>query len=206
MPLVKAPVRNAIAAPPAPPPLSFDDALAQIESAIGSERRAAVHVLETRPAGIAALCARFPAEKAPSVREAILAALIRRRSPEVVAAMLPLLRSEQPLLRNSALEALAAMPDEVAPHVDALLQDPCSDVRIFTANLLSVLPHPRACEWLLVALADDHQNVAAAAIDGLAEIGDPSAVGPLHALCARFPDNEFIAFAARIALDRIGGC
>ncbi|VXC32161.1 HEAT repeat domain-containing protein [Sphingomonas sp. 8AM] len=170
------------------------------------ERRAAVHALEDSVAGQAALCRRLAVETSASVREAILAALIRHRSPAIAAALLPLLRTDEAPLRNAAIEALAEMPDEVAPHVEALLADPDSDVRIFAGNMLGVLPHPRAAEWLLTALADDHVNVCAAAIDGLAEIGAPSTADALEAVPARFPGNSFVAFAVRIAVRRIRGC
>lgn len=124
--------------------------------------------------------------------------------PPLVAALLPLLRDGTPVQRNAALEALAVMPEHVAPHVAALLRDPDSDVRIFTANLLSVLPHPKAAAWLVEALADPHANVCAAAVDGLAEIGDARALPVLAALPARFPDDSFLAFAVQLASQRIG--
>ncbi|GAA3725315.1 HEAT repeat domain-containing protein [Sphingomonas cynarae] len=206
MPLVKADTDTHTP----PPTVETVDALPALVALLASDqaadRRAAVRALEARDDGIAPLCARIAEETVPSVREAIMAALIRHRSPAVVAALLPLLRSEMPPLRNAALEGLAAMPDEVAPHIDQLLRDPDSDVRIFTANLLHVLPHRRAADWLRTALADDHANVCAAAIDGLAEIGGEDALPALAAVPARFPDDSFIAFATRIAVERIGRC
>lgn len=206
MPLVKADIDTAhpTNTPAAHAPAA--EALVLLDSAVAAERRAAVRALEQHDDGLAPLCARIAVETAPSVREAIMATLIRRRSPLVVAALLPLLRSEQPALRNAALEGLAAMPEEVAPHIEHLLRDPDSDVRIFTANLLHILPHPHAAAWLVAALADDHANVCAAAIDGLAEIGDADAIDALAALPARFPDDGFIAFAVQVAMQRIGRC
>lgn len=185
-------------------PLTLDALVAQLDSPIASERRAAVRALDAHEDGIPALCARVAAEVAPSVGEAIMAALVRRASPAVVAALLPLLRDGTPVQRNAALEALAVMPEHVAPHVAALLRDDDSDVRIFTANLLSMLPHPEAATWLVEALADPHANVCAAAVDGLAEIGDARALPALAALPARFPDDSFLAFAVQLASQRIG--
>ncbi|EZP48652.1 HEAT repeat domain-containing protein [Sphingomonas sp. RIT328] len=203
MPLVKVPAND--------PQTVVDDAaagslahlVALLAAPGGADRRAAVRGLEAHDEGIAPLCARLAIETAASVREAIVATLIRRRSTAVVTALLPLLRSDEAPQRNAALEALAAMPDEVAPHVEPLLRDADPDVRIFTANLLGVLPHPQAEAWLLTALADDHVNVCAAAIDGLAEIGSAAALPALRALPARFPDDSFIAFAAAVAAQRI---
>lgn len=206
MPLIKARSHDADDDPAALDATGPTDADAALAAPTASERRAAVHLLEASVDGQAALCRRLAIETSASVREAILAALIRHRSPAIAAALLPLLRTEDAALRNAAIEALAEMPDEVAPHVEALLADPDSDVRIFAGNMLGVLPHPRAAEWLLTALADDHVNVCAAAIDGLAEIGDPATAAALEAVPARFPGNSFVAFAVRVALRRIRGC
>jgi HEAT repeat protein len=200
MPLIKARSDHYDADP------AYSDSVALLDAPTAGERRAAVRLLESEAEGQAALCRRLAIETAPSVREAILAALIRHRSPAIASALLPLLRAEDAALRNAAIEALAEMPDEVAPHVEALLADPDSDVRIFAGNMLGVLPHPHAARWLLTALADDHVNVCAAAIDGLAEIGDPATVAALEAVPARFPGNRFIAFATGVALRRIRGC
>jgi len=205
VPLVKAPI-DTPAEPSAAAACTLADLVELLASPSGADRRAAVRGLEAQADGVAPLCARLAEENAPSVREAIMAALIRRRSPEVVTALLPLLRSEGAPQRNAALEGLAAMPDEVAPHVEQLLRDPDDDVRIFTANLLSVLPHPRAAAWLVAALDDAHVNVCAAAIDGLAEIGDETALPALLALPDRFPGDSFIAFAVQVAAQRINRC
>jgi HEAT repeat protein len=206
MPIIKARSHDADDDPAARDAIGTADADAALAAPTAGERRAAVHRLEAGVDGQAALCRRLAIEPSASVREAILAALIRQRSPAIAAALLPLLRTEDAALRNAAIEALAAMPDEVAPHVEALLADPDSDVRIFAGNMLGVLPHPRVAEWLLTALADDHVNVCAAAIDGLAEIGDPATAAALDAVPGRFPGNSFVAFAVGVALRRIRGC
>ncbi|MCJ2069366.1 HEAT repeat domain-containing protein [Methylobacterium sp. J-030] len=178
-------------------------ALASPESA---ERRRAARDLGAFPEAGPILCAHLGGEAAASVRAVILTTLIRLKSPAVVAGLLPLLRSEDSALRNAAIEALQEMPAEVEPHVAALLSDPDSDVRILAVNMVSLLPHPKAPDWLAEVVArESHVNVCAAAVDGLAEIGDASAVAPLRALAARFPEVPFIRFAAAAAIRRIGG-
>lgn len=206
MPLVKADPKPDASQMPVIVVDALPDFVALLASPHAADRRTAVRALEAHDEGLVPLCARIAVETVPSVREAVLATLIRRRSPTVVAALLPLLRSELPPVRNAALEGLAAMPEEVAPHIEQLLRDPDSDVRIFTANLLHVLPHLQAAGWLQMALADDHPNVCAAAIDGLAEIGGEEALPALAAVSDRFPDDAFIAFAVQIAVQRIGQC
>ena len=122
-----------------------------------------------------------------SVRSIILTGLIVNKSPAVVAGLLPLLGSEDANLRNGAIEALQQMPDEVAPHVEAMLADPDSDVRILAVNVLSALPHPMVPEWLRrVVTTDPHVNVCAAALDALAEVGEPERDSGAGSPCRSF--------------------
>ena len=117
-----------------------------------------------------------------------------------------MLRSEDANLRNGAIEALQQMPDEVAPHVETILAHPDSDVRIFAVDVLSALPHPMVPEWLRrVVTLDPHVNVCAAALDALAEAGQPDVIPALEALADRFPDVAFMRFAADAAIRRIRG-
>lgn len=170
------------------------------------ERRRAARELGAFPEAGPLLCAHLAGEPAASVRAVILTTLIRLKSPAVVEGLLPLLRSEDSALRNAAIEALQEMPMEVEPHVADLLADPDSDVRILAVNMLSLLPHPKAPDWLAEVVAREaHINVCAAAVDGLAEIGNERAIAPLQALAARFPEVPFIRFAAAAAIRRIGG-
>jgi len=61
-------------------------------------------------------------------------------------------------------------------------------------------------EWLRqVVVTDPHVNVCAAALDALAEVGEPSAIPTLEVLAERFPDVAFIKFAVDAAIRRIRG-
>jgi HEAT repeat protein len=114
--------------------------------------------------------------------------------------------SEDANLRNGAIEALQQMPDEVAPHVEAMLADPDSDVRIFAVDVLSALPHPMVPEWLRrVVTLDPHVNVCAAAFDALAEAGQPDVIPALGKAGRSFSDVAFIQFAVDAAIRRIRG-
>jgi len=122
----------------------------------------------------------------------------------VVDAMLPLLRSEDPGLRNGAIEVLAGLPDAVAPHIDRLLHDADSDVRIFTVNLLGDLKHPQVPQWLAqVLLHEPAVNVVGAALEVLAEVGTPASLPALRSAAQRFADDAYIGFAVDVAIVRI---
>jgi HEAT repeat protein len=87
-----------------------------------------------------------------------------------------------------------------------MLADPDSDLRIFAINVLAALPHPDVPVWLRhVVASDPHVNVCAAALDALAEVGEPDAIPDLRALAERFSDVEFIRFAVDATIRRIRG-
>lgn len=179
--------------------------LAGLNAAEPAQRRQAARALAAHPPAAAALCTRLCAEPAASVRSVILTSLITMNCDDAVRGLLPCLRSEDAALRNAAIEALARMPHALAPHIRPLLEDTDSDVRIFAVNVLAGVADPQAPRWLEAVLrCDPHVNVCAAAVEGLAELGDAASVPALRGLPGRFPDEPFIAFAAQAALARIG--
>jgi hypothetical protein len=52
--------------------------------------------------------------------------------------------------------------------------------------------------------SDPEINVCAAALDVIADIGSADALPHLRRCADRFPDQPFLAFAIRVACDRIG--
>ncbi|MBX3602146.1 MAG: HEAT repeat domain-containing protein [Rubrivivax sp.] len=182
----------------------FDGLCAQLGDADAGVRRWAARDLAEHPGAARMLAARLAAEADTSVRAVILSSLARIGGPAAVDALLPLLRSEDAMLRNGAIEALAGLPDAVAPRIEALLADPDGDVRIFSVNLLGLLPHPRVPQWLAQVLERETEaNVVGAALDVLAEVGGPELAGPLRRTLARFAGEPYIRFAAELALQRI---
>ena len=178
--------------------------LRQLVEGDSEQRRWAARDLAGHPAAAAALGQRLLSETDPSVREALFVSLGIFATEAAVAALLPLLRSEDAALRNGAIESLSAMPQAVAPRVAALLADADSDVRLLTVNLLGELRHDQVLPWLLQVLQREaHVNVVAAALEVMAEIGRPEHVDALQAVRQRFPDDPFIAFAVDMALDRM---
>ena len=138
------------------------------------------------------------------MREALFNSLGHLASDAAVQALLPLLRTEDAGLRNGAIEALAAMPQHVAPCMDRLLLDPDPDVRIFTVNLMGELRHADVPRWLQQVLRhESHINVVAAALEVLAEVGSASDLPALRSVRERFGDDAFIQFATDIAVSRI---
>jgi len=194
----------------------LDTLAAELWNDASSVRRAAVRELATpvgtgpgtapgiAPATAMLLCDRLDVETSQSVRSAIMTSLISIGTPEVAARLTDHLHSEDAQLRNAAIEALQEMPDAVVPLLERLLSDEDSDVRIFAVNILALLQHRQAPEWLArVIRTDPHVNVCTAALDGLVEVGAAGMIPDIELLATRFPDNAFVRFAADTAIRRI---
>jgi HEAT repeat protein len=180
--------------------------IADLASTNAATRRRAARALSEMADAVPILCSHLVHEQNLSVRSIILTGLIVNKSPAVAAGLLPLLGNDDANLRNSAVEALQAMPDEVAPHVEAMLADPDDDVRIAAVSVVAALPHPEVPQWLRrVVTHDAHVNVCAAAVDALAEVGEPDVIPALEALADRFREVHFITYAVTAAVRRIRG-
>jgi len=185
-------------------PRDLDGLCAQMADPDPGVRRWAARDLAMHSQAVNQLVARLGVEPDASVRAVIFSSLAQIGGPAVVDAVLPLLRSEDAMLRNAAIEVLAGLPDAVAPRIEALLADADSDVRIFSINLLGQLPHPSVPKWLAQVLQREMQaNVVGAALDVLAEVGGPELAQPLRQTLARFADEPYMAFAAELVLRRI---
>lgn len=185
-------------------PRDLPGLLAQLDDRDASVRRWAARDLAAFPAAGAAICARLAEEKDASVRAVLFSSAAQAGGAAVVDGLIELLRSEDAALRNGAIEALASLPEAVAPRIDALLHDADGDVRIFTVNLLGELRHPRVPQWLSQVLREEAQvNVVGAALEVLTEVGGPDVLAALRAARARFADDPYIVFSVDLAIERI---
>lgn len=168
-------------------------------------RRWAARDLAPHPGAAVSLCQRLELESDNATREAIAGALIQIGGSAVLSGLLPLLRSDDAALRNCAIAILKELPADVAPHMEALLDDPDPDVRIFVVNVLEALRHPKVEDWLIAVISvDPHVNVVGTALDLLGEVGTEAALPALDAVLNRFPHEPFVAFAVAAAVNRIG--
>lgn len=158
----------------------------------------------TSPADVDALSAALGAEPDARVREAILTSLARIGDRPSAQAVIRYIRSEDASVRTAALDSLRAMPGAIADSLPGLLGDGDPDVRLLACELVRALPSADATRMLCHLIDGDAEaNVCAAAIDVLAEVGGPEALPALDRCAARFPDEPFLAFAIKVAGDRI---
>jgi len=189
--------------PGATPPASASSPATALRDGTPDERWAAARSLAT-PADVDALGQALATEPDPRVREAILTSLARIDSREAAAAVIPHIRSDDAALRTAALDALRAMAQASGAALPDLLGDADSDVRVLACEVVRASPDPRATRLLCDLLdRDPEPNVCAAAIDVLAEVGGPDALPALNRCAERFPDQPFLAFSAKVAMDRI---
>jgi HEAT repeat protein len=173
-----------------------------LRRAAGQDPESLQVALQEAPAGDPeALAAMLESAASPAERARLLSALIRAGDPAPLAR---LLRAEDAALRAGALGALRVMAPAALPLLSALLTDSDPDVRLLATEIALGLPGEAATGALIpVLLHDPHPNVCAAAVEVLAEAGTDAAVPALHALAARFPGNDFLAFAASEAAGRL---
>jgi HEAT repeat protein len=199
MPLIRntqAPAASAAADP--------ETAKAELRSADAETRRRAARALAGAPQAAPVLAEAAMAETDPRVREAIFTSLGRIATAESVAALIPHLRADEADRRTAAVDALKAMPQAIGPALPALLADPDADVRLLACDLVRELPAEDATLLLAGLLEREPEvNVCAAAADVLADIGAAQALPALQR-CARRLADPFLAFAIKIACERIG--
>jgi HEAT repeat protein len=123
---------------------------------------------------------------------------------EGVEAIQMAVKDENPLVRRTALEALGRIDFARFEEIFVLsLTDESSEVRQLTAELWGASHHSRVIEKLAPMLDDEDLWVRCAAIRGLGESGDASAVALLRSRLGGDGGMEMIA--ALESLVRVGG-
>jgi HEAT repeat protein len=202
MPLLRREPPGQTAPPPQTEPL--DVLVAELRHADPERRWSAARRLADAPGAAEHLAAALPDEKEPRIVEAIFTSLIRRGGAESAAHLVPLLRSDDAALRGGAIEALQTMPAELDRHIEGLLDEADSDVRIFAVDLTLKLPSARANTLLCRVLDHDpHPNACAAAAGVLVEVGTRDAIPHLERCRERFSGQPFLPFAIALAIESL---
>ncbi|MEJ5243766.1 MAG: HEAT repeat domain-containing protein, partial [Desulfomicrobiaceae bacterium] len=169
---------------------------------IEAQREGAFLAAEARMEEAIPLLVQLLHSPSPGVQEAVDMALRRLGGRATVEALLPLLRENDPVPRNLAMDLLRSL---AGPHQDALLPlltDPDPDVRIFTADILGACGDATAVPPLCDALLHDPDvNVRYQAAVSLGELGYPEAASALNRALG---DDEWVRFAVIEALMKIG--
>ncbi|WP_207261013.1 HEAT repeat domain-containing protein [Desulfovibrio sp. Huiquan2017] len=136
------------------------------------------------------------------IQEAVDSSLRKIGGRETVAAVIPLLRSDEAPVRNLAMDILREVGNQDMPSLIALTQDEDPDIRIFVADILgstgSILAVHPLCEALL---KDPEVNVRYQAAVSLGELGMEEATPCLN---KAINDEEWVQYSVIEALTKIG--
>ena len=178
----------------------------QLASNDVDERRRAARALSGDPQAASALAVRLACEAHPRVRDAIFGSLTDIGGAQVAELVASFIRSDDASLRGGAVEALKRLQNDAVDVLDALMNDPDTDVRILAIEVTRAWSSELAVPRLLrIFESEPHVNVCAAAVDVATELGTEELLGGLDRLRARFMDEPFLGFAVETACERISG-
>lgn len=140
------------------------------------------------------------------VKEAAAISLTRIGSSFVCEEVAPLLKSDDPYLRNVASEILQLIGDPGREVVELLLHDPDPDVRMLAIRVLGEGSFCCSAELLRdLLLQEDNVNVAATAVEYMGDVGGAEEdIEAVKSVLRRFSD-PFLQFAVDLALLKMGG-
>ena len=118
--------------------------------------------------------------------------------------LLPMLASDDPVVRLAALESVADLNNAARlPSLIAALDDPSAQIRIAAVEALVLHGDPATSGAIESLVFDQDPTVRAAAVDALAVLGNPASIPVLAALLYD-PDRQ-VRINAVAALGEIGG-
>ena len=183
------------------------DVLKRLASEDASEaRQAAFEAGDLRLESAVPLLVKHFESSSVGVQEASERALRQIRGATVVHAVIPLLRSQDAVVRNIAMDVLREIGVDDLTTLTKLLYDPDPDIRIFIADILGSSDSSMALAPLCdVLLHDPEVNVRYQAAVSLGELRRPEAVESLRQALG---DEEWVQYAVMEALAKIkdGSC
>ena len=180
----------------------YDDLLKKLHSKdVELEREAAFAAGELRVLEAVPQLAKLVQSQNLGVQEAADQALRRIGGPEVVRAVAPLLRCDDPPARNIAMDVMREVGNQDFPTLVDLLHDDDPDMRIFASDIIGSTDSLQAVDPLCDALLKDPEvNVRYQAAVSLGTLGRPEAAKCLNKALA---DEEWVQFAVIEALAKI---
>lgn len=119
------------------------------------------------PDGVLPLLERLGKEPSRAVRDAIFQALIRIDADEAIEGSIRLLGSDDPQIRNQAVEVLRHKGAPSFPFLNAVMRNGDKDLRKLVLDVLSGVPACGAEAVYEAALADEDPNVVITAVENL---------------------------------------
>jgi HEAT repeat protein len=148
--------------------------LAKLGDADEAERIYAVEDIGylNAPEGVAPLLERLRIEPSRAVREAIFQAFIRIDADAAIEAAIGLLGSDDPQMRNQAVEILRGKGSAAIPFLAAVMHTGDKDLRKLTLDVLSGSQALGAEPIYAAALSDEDPNVVITAVENIGRARD----------------------------------
>lgn len=181
------------------------EALAALKSPEPHLRREAARYCATHPdptASESLLNALGDAD--PHTHEAIIVAIVQQTDAERIPRLVAMLREDNPVRQNAALNTLIEIGAHNALILASALKHSSSDVRLQVAIILGDLRQPQTTRALIERLDDPDEapNVRHAIAQALGKIGDRTATPGLMLAAER--GDFWVRYAAVEALGRLG--
>jgi HEAT repeat protein len=122
------------------------------------------------PDGVQALLERLGREPSRAVRDAIFQALIRIDADAAIEGCIRLLESEDPQIRNQAVDVLRHKGARSIPFLNAVTRDGDKDMRKLVLDVLSGIQAGGTEEIYAAALSDEDPNVVITAVENLGRV------------------------------------
>ncbi|MGA2117668.1 MAG: HEAT repeat domain-containing protein, partial [Bryobacteraceae bacterium] len=122
------------------------------------------------PEGVPVLLDRLGREPSRAVRDAIFQALIRIDADAAIEGSIVLLGSEDPQMRNQAVDVLRRKDARAIPFLAAAMRDGDRDIRKLVLDVLNGNQADGVGEIYAAALSDADVNVAITAVENLGRL------------------------------------
>jgi hypothetical protein len=120
--------------------------------------------------GVPPLLERLGKEPSRAVCDVIFQALIRIDADAAIEGAIELLKSEDPQIRNQAVDVLRSKGSRSFPFLNTVMRNGDKDVRKLVLDALSAIQASGAGEIYAVALSDEDPNVVITAVENLGRI------------------------------------
>lgn len=145
-------------------------------------------------------------ETSRAVQEAIVSSLIKIGNEDVAEAAAELLESDDAYLRNVGVEILATIGNSALGIFEKMIMHPDKDVRQQVVNAIGEGQLKEAVGILRKVIEEDEEeNVVAAAVEYLGEIGGGEEDRKVIMQALNRFSSPFFQYAAEVALKKMGG-
>ncbi|MGE5397951.1 MAG: HEAT repeat domain-containing protein [Chitinophagales bacterium] len=153
--------------------------------------------------GAIPLVERLQVEDSRFVREVIVNSLKALKAKQIVDNVLPLLRSDDAFLRNSAIDILVVQDESDMDSLRMLLHDPEKDVRKFVLDILVQLGTVYAVSLLTEALNDSDINNVITAVEYLGRLDASASINYINDVFNK-TDNMLLRCTCLETMSKIG--